>query len=70
MILPFFHVCFMFWERDLLSLAVPGDDSCLAISRDLTLMVWTAGATSSLNCSLCEAGTYGTGSGQGALKHE
>jgi hypothetical protein len=26
-------------------------------------MVWCAGATADVNCSLCKAGTYGTGSG-------
>jgi hypothetical protein len=38
--------------------------SQLAIGRDPMLMVFAAGATSRLNCSLCEAGTYGTGSGE------
>jgi hypothetical protein len=38
--------------------------SQLAIGRDPMLMVFAAGATSSLNCSLCEAGTYWTGSGE------
>ena len=36
----------------------------LAIGRDPMLMVFAAGSTSRLNCSLCEAGTYGTGSGE------
>jgi hypothetical protein len=31
------------------------------------LMVWPAGATTDLNCSLCQAGTYGTGSGSCAF---
>ncbi len=37
--------------------------SQLAIGRDPMLMVFAAGATSSLNCSLCEAGTDWTCSG-------
>ena len=32
-------------------------------SRDVPLMKFAAGATTGLNCSLCQAGTYGTGSG-------
>ncbi len=31
--------------------------------QDLTLGILSAGATTDLNCSLCQAGTYGTGSG-------
>ncbi len=30
-------------------------------------MIWSAGSATAANCSLCEAGTFGTGSGQGAL---
>ena len=50
-------------------------DRCLACISDasgrqrlgLTEAVGPAGATTGLNCSLCEAGTYGTGSGQDRL---
>ncbi len=48
----------------------------LRLGRDLlaseTLCVcvtWRAGATASVNCSLCQEGTYGTGSGQRFLIH-
>jgi hypothetical protein len=38
---------------------------CVCVTR----AIWLAGATTLLNCSLCQAGTYGTGSGQrGAYK--
>ena len=30
-------------------------------------MIGPAGATSAVNCSLCQAGTYGSGSGQGYI---
>ncbi len=33
--------------------------------RELNIMMVHAGATSSLSCNLCQAGTYGTGSGEG-----
>ena len=36
----------------------------LAMMRDLSKMAWRAGATTGLNCSLCQAGTYQTGSGE------
>ena len=29
-------------------------------------MTWRAGATAGLNCSLCQPGSYSTGSGEGA----
>ena len=35
-----------------------------AVMGDVLLMVFAAGATAGPNCSLCQAGTYGTGSGQ------
>ena len=36
-------------------------------SQDLTLTIFAAGATAGISCSLCEAGTYWTGSGQDTL---
>ena len=39
----------------------------LAIERVLMKMAWGAGATAGLNCSLCQAGTYQTGSGEALL---
>ncbi len=36
----------------------------LAMMRDLSKMAWRAGATTGLNCSLCQAGTFQTGSGE------
>ena len=36
-------------------------------SQDLTLTIFAAGATAGISCSLCEAGTYWTGSGQDPL---
>ena len=41
--------------------------SQLAVSGDVLLMGLAAGATTGLNCSLCEAGAYGTASGQDTL---
>ncbi len=38
--------------------------SKLVISQELMQMVWCAGATAGFNCSLCDAGTYQTKSGQ------
>ncbi len=45
------------------------DIQCIAyfFSHALMQMIWSAGSTTGANCSLCEAGTFGTGSGQGAL---
>ena len=40
--------------------------TCL-ISQELSQVIWSAGSATAANCSLCEAGTFGTGSGQGAL---
>jgi hypothetical protein len=45
---------------------------CIIVTRrlpindasDLMQVIWSAGATARLNCSLCQAGTYATGSGQ------
>jgi hypothetical protein len=37
------------------------------ISQELSQVIWSAGSATAANCSLCEAGTFGTGSGQGAL---
>ena len=37
------------------------------ISQQLSQVIWSAGSDTAANCSLCEAGTFGTGSGQGAL---
>ena len=36
-------------------------------SPDLRLTIFAAGATAGISCSLCEAGTYWTGSGQDPL---
>jgi hypothetical protein len=36
-------------------------------SQDLALTIFAAGATAGISCSLCEAGTYWTGSGQDTL---
>ena len=33
-------------------------------SRDLTKTIWPAGATTGASCSVCQAGTFLTGSGQ------
>jgi LSD1 subclass zinc finger protein len=54
------HVCFIRLE---FILSVPHDGPCFAINRDLMRTVYPAGATADINCSLCQAGTYGTGSG-------
>ena len=35
-----------------------------ALRRDLKRMIGPAGASTGLNCSLCQAGTYWTGSGE------
>ncbi len=39
----------------------------IVICRGLTQTTRPAGATTGLSCSLCKAGTYQTGSGQGGL---
>ena len=36
------------------------------IGQELSQMIGSAGSTTGANCSLCEAGTFGTGAGQGA----
>jgi hypothetical protein len=35
----------------------------MAALPGVNLKVWRAGAATDVNCSLCQAGTYGTGSG-------
>lgn len=49
-------------------LARPCGPGCKEAERfDSDGMVWRAGATADVNCSLCQAGTYGTGSGSYAF---
>ena len=53
----FVFVFFVFWlMRNMLSADLQTSFLCVA---------GRAGATASVSCSLCQAGTYGTGSGEG-----
>ncbi len=51
---------------NILGFSVPFARSLLSLvmMSDLSKMAWRAGATTGLNCSLCLAGTYQTGSGE------
>ena len=51
-----FHLCF--------TCSVTICAAQLALKRDPMTAQWPAGATTVLNCSLCQAGTYMTGSGR------
>jgi hypothetical protein len=44
------------------SLTVTHVLSCRPMMSDI-MMKWRAGATAAVNCGVCQAGTYGTGSG-------
>jgi hypothetical protein len=43
------------------------DSLIQAMGRYLIRMAWCAGASTDLNCSLCQEGTYQTGSGETVL---
>jgi hypothetical protein len=57
-VLIFFSFSLLFCEQHL---------SIRPDSPDLRLTIFAAGATAGISCSLCEAGTYWTGSGQDPL---